>query len=186
MTQLRLRGAEANHVVVLIDGIEVSAAGSGEFDFSSLLSADIERIEVLRGPQSGLYGSNALAGVISIHTRSPVEGFSADVSLEGGSHDTRSGSVSISGGNAQVQGRTRLRASYGRGVTNPTFFEQFGFVPGTFVGNPGLEPEKSVGWDIGVEHEFGEGEWQLDVTYFDADLENEIRTSSPFGSSESV
>ena len=49
VTQLRLRGAEANHMVVLIDGIDVSAAGTGEFDFSSLLSADIERIEVLRG-----------------------------------------------------------------------------------------------------------------------------------------
>ena len=48
-TQLRLRGAEANHVLVLIDGIDVSAAGSGEFDFSSLLSADISVLKFYEG-----------------------------------------------------------------------------------------------------------------------------------------
>lgn len=399
LTQLRLRGAEANHVVVLVDGIDVSAAGSGEFDFSSLLSADIERIEVLRGPQSGLYGSNALAGVISIQTRVPQEGFGVTANFEAGSHDTRMGSVSISGGSDSVQGRvsytdrrsefdlstnnavigseddqdenrtisgqvravisealdiqlsgrltdketetdgfdfsggalqglpidnnsfsdtedltlglvarlrladgrsisrlaierteteldggtfgsdaereqirfdttwqwnedgsavhqttffvqhedesfrnpfpsdptqiptqerellgyglehrvelnetvyinaalrqddndefedettysldvayllnegaTRLRASYGRGATNPTFFEQFGFVPGTFVGNPDLNPERSTAWDIGVEQQFADGALVVDVTYFDADLEDEIQSAFP-------
>jgi vitamin B12 transporter len=68
-TQVRLRGAEGNHVLVLVDGIEVSAVGPGEFDFSSLLADAVDRVEVLRGPQSGLYGSNALAGVINVVTR---------------------------------------------------------------------------------------------------------------------
>ncbi len=399
LTQLRLRGAEANHVLVLIDGIDVSAAGSGEFDFSSLLSADIERIEVLRGPQSGLYGSNALAGVISIHTRQPAEGLAIDINLEGGDDDTQQGAVSLSGGNERVQGRlsfaqrksefdlssndavigseddeddnqtisgqlraeitdalsvnlfgrrteretetdgfdfsggpqqglpidnnsfsdtedqtlgvaatlaladgrsisrlgleqtdteidggsfgseaertqvrfdttwewapagdinqrttlfiqdeeesfrnlypfdpsqaptqkrdllgygiehrveigealfvngtlrqddnddfddettysvdiaylvndgrTRLHASYGSGVTNPTFFEQFGFVPGTFVGNPDLKPEQSKGWDAGIEHTFWNDQLTLDLTYFDADLKDEIQSFFP-------
>ena len=98
LTQLRLRGAEANHSVVLIDGIDVTAAGTGEFDFSSLLAADIERIEVLRGPQSGLYGSNALAGVVSITTKSAKPGLHFDATLEGGSHDSQQGGLSLAGG----------------------------------------------------------------------------------------
>jgi vitamin B12 transporter len=54
---------------VLIDGVEVNSLSAGEFDFASLLAADIERIEVIRGPQSGVYGANALAGVVNIITK---------------------------------------------------------------------------------------------------------------------
>lgn len=72
-TQVRLRGAESNHTLVLIDGVEVSAPEQGEYDFGGLLAADIARIEVLRGPQSSLYGANALGGVISITTRRATE-----------------------------------------------------------------------------------------------------------------
>ena len=46
---------------------------------------------------------------------------------------------------------TRFHGSYATGVTNPTFFDLFGFDPGSFAGNPNLEPEKSDGWDVGVE-----------------------------------
>ena len=73
LTQVRIRGAEGNHTLVLLDGIDVSSADQGETDFSTLLSGDLERIEVLRGPQSGPYGSNALAGVINLITRREIE-----------------------------------------------------------------------------------------------------------------
>ena len=53
LTQVRIRGAEGNHTLVLLDGIDISSPDQGETDFSTLLSGDIERIEVLRGPQSG-------------------------------------------------------------------------------------------------------------------------------------
>src|SRR5690606_26071918 len=87
-TQVRIRGAEGNHVLVLVDGIEVSAIGSGEFDFSSLLANNIDRVEVLRGPQSGLYGSNALAGVINVITRGG-DAPAFDAAIEYGSFDSR-------------------------------------------------------------------------------------------------
>jgi vitamin B12 transporter len=397
-TQVRLRGAEGNHVLVLIDGVEAAQQGGGEFDFSSLLSTGIERIEVLRGPQSGLYGANAMAGVINVLTDSGAGGTAVDLALEAGGFDTRQTSFAARGGSDRIHGAitvayreslfntseigteedgdentsllgrgsvgvsdiltldgsfrlldkhteldgfdfsggplqglsidandfsdtddrqiaggatwavreggwvtrlagnyfeggseggvdpfgaeatreqveltstgalgmgsaaarhfltgflqhenetyrnthpfdpsqvpeqerttlglgveyrgefnekvffsgtvrnddndgfedattyratlayvygadgSRLHTSYGTGVTNPTFLEQFGFVPGTFVGNPNLEPEEVAGWDAGVEQRFADGRLMLDLTYFDADLENEIVSVFP-------
>lgn len=69
ITQIRLRGAEANQVLVLIDGVEANdPANASEFNFAHLPADNIERIEILRGPQSSLWGSDALAGVINIVT----------------------------------------------------------------------------------------------------------------------
>lgn len=74
---------------------------------------------------------------------------------------------------------TRLHASYGRAVTNPTFFEQFGFVPGSFVGNPSLQPEQSTGWDAGIEQVLLNNSLLIDISYFDADLTDEIQAVFP-------
>lgn len=101
LTQIRVRGGEANHVLVLIDGIEANATTDGEFDFSDITTDHIERIEVLRGPQSGLYGSSALAGVINIITTKGREGYTVAAKTEGGSFETAASSASISAGNDQ-------------------------------------------------------------------------------------
>ena len=94
MTQIRVRGSEANQVLVLIDGVEVANPTGGEFDFAGLRAADIVRIEALRGEQSAIYGSDAIAGVINIITRagSTREGWRA--SVEAGSFGTVDGQVS--------------------------------------------------------------------------------------------
>jgi len=97
MTQVRVRGNEANHVLVLVDGMRVSNAGTGEFDFSNMRLDGIERIEVLLGPQSTLYGSDAAAGVINIITRKGEGTFGGKVQAAVGSLNTRSGSVEVSG-----------------------------------------------------------------------------------------
>src|SRR5690606_22450480 len=89
-TELRLRGAETGHTLVLIDGVRVNdfATARDDFDFALLSPNDIERIEVLRGPQSALYGSDAIGGVVNIITRKPAKGVSASAAVEGGSYGT--------------------------------------------------------------------------------------------------
>ncbi len=67
LTEIRFRGSESNHVLVMLDGVEINDLGQGGLiDLSHLMLANIERIEILRGPQSALWGSSAIAGVISI------------------------------------------------------------------------------------------------------------------------
>ncbi|MFC6446682.1 TonB-dependent receptor plug domain-containing protein [Shinella zoogloeoides] len=391
LTQVRMRGAESDQVLVVIDGVEASNHTRGEFDFGGLVAEDIERIEILRGPQSTFWGANAMAGVISITTRKGERGsrkstaqtevgsdgtlmgalatrgggenfdyalsgsmrrsrgfdisdlgaeddgarnstfngrFSADISpettvdgtlrlvdrrtdldeqdfmtaetydvndyqddrelygsigiantaLDGAltqkarlaASDMRSFNHSALFGDSSSEGNrynaayqasyryedlenqvhqltagyewqretyapsqytttfsrnthaaigeyrgeffdqlfingglrqdwndtfadattwtasaawqvpemeTRLHASVGTGVTNPTFTEQYGFFPGSFVGNPNLKPEESFGWDIGVEKRFFDGGLVIDVTYFNQNLENEISST---------
>lgn len=94
-----LRGANPGQTLVLLDGVEMNNPGdvSNAFDFSNLQASDIERIEILRGPQSTLYGSDALAGVISIFTRKPAQGLNATAHLEGGSYNSLRSNISVSG-----------------------------------------------------------------------------------------
>jgi len=401
VTQIRIRGSEANHVLVLIDGVEVAGTSSGEFDFGTLQVADIDRIEVIRGPQSALFGSNAAAGVIQIITKGGIRnGYKVTGRSEAGSDKSLLGNVLVQGGgetfdialsgavrgtegfnisdfgsekdgdrnvtlngkarwditedlffdgtlrltdrdtdtddqdftwgsptyglvidtpskvestdifggggltwelfddrfvqkfrgefaDLETRGRnsngqygddgtryhlsyqgtfafdtpqfwdsahsltgaveweretyqnaypsapsqvakqerdlfgtvaeyrgefferafvtgalrydqndkfkdtvtysvsgaylfpqfgTRLHASLGTGSTNPTFFEQFGFIPSSFIGNPNLKPETNFGWDIGIEQRFWQERAMIDVTYFNERLEDEIQT----------
>jgi len=94
-TQVRVRGAEANHVLVLIDGVRANDPASGdEFRWEYLTTADIERIEIVRGPQSALWGSDAVAAVVHIITRSGDTTPSLGGYLEGGSDNTQNGALS--------------------------------------------------------------------------------------------
>jgi len=94
LTQIRLRGSEANHVVVIIDGVEVANPADGAFDFGGLRTEDVVKIEVLRGEQSALYGSDAVGGVINIITRAGNTSESWRASVEAGSRDTVEGQIS--------------------------------------------------------------------------------------------
>jgi vitamin B12 transporter len=88
-TQLRIRGAEANQVLVMIDGVEVNDASQGdEFNWAHLPAMGIERIEIVRGPQSSLWGSDAMAGVINIITKQADEPFQGGAYSEAGSNGT--------------------------------------------------------------------------------------------------
>ena len=98
-TSVFIRGAASDQTLVLIDGIEMndpSSPGNG-FDFANLMTDDIERIEILRGPQSTLYGSNAIGGVINIITRKGKGDPRLALSAQGGSYGTYRVGGSVNG-----------------------------------------------------------------------------------------
>jgi vitamin B12 transporter len=101
LIQVRIRGAEANHTLVIIDGIDASSATGNEFDWSNLLSEDIDRIEVIRGGQSGIYGSKAIGGVINIITKGGKGPLTLAAKTEFGSYGTRDVSARAQGGTDQ-------------------------------------------------------------------------------------
>lgn len=83
-----LRGTESDHTLVLIDGIRMSSATSGAAAFQNIPLSQIERIEIVRGPRSSLYGSDAIGGVIQIFTRKPHSGHRSNLALSAGSHNS--------------------------------------------------------------------------------------------------
>ncbi len=101
-----LRGAETTQTLVLIDGVKVndpSGIGDG-YDFGHLLTGNIDRIEVLRGSNSVVHGSQAIGGVVSLSTATPAEGFAGGASAEYGYSDTLSAKADMSGTAGAVSG----------------------------------------------------------------------------------
>lgn len=90
-----LRGTDSNHVLVLIDGVEINPGTIGGAPFTHISPDMIERIEVVKGPRSALYGSEAIGGVINIITRKGSDGLRLDVHAGGGSFGTTEGGASL-------------------------------------------------------------------------------------------
>jgi vitamin B12 transporter len=141
VTSLFLRGGNSNYTKVLIDGIPVNEPG-GSYNFANLSSASIDRIEVVRGPQSALYGSDAIAGVVQIFTK---RGKSEELSpkpfamIEGGTFATYRYGGGIEGSNSRMD----YAASFSRfdtdnNVANGSFNET------SITGNLGLRLSKKL------------------------------------------
>ena len=95
VTSLFTRGGESDYTLVLVDGIRANSFGGG-LDLSQVPLQDVERIEVLRGSQSALYGSDAIGGVVSIITRSGGKP-SAQAQIEAGSREMRRAAAATTG-----------------------------------------------------------------------------------------
>ena len=96
LTQVRVRGAESNHVLVLIDGVRANDPATGdEFRWEYLTTGNIERVEVVRGPQSALWGSDAVAAVVHVITHEDRSAPRMSAYVEGGSNAT--GNIGVNG-----------------------------------------------------------------------------------------
>jgi len=98
-TSVFMRGTNSNHTKVLVDGIDLGDPSNpgGAFDFGHFLTEDIQKVEILRGPQSGLYGSDAIGGVINIVTKSGSGPAQFNAAAEGGSFGTFNQTGGLSG-----------------------------------------------------------------------------------------
>lgn len=131
---LRLRGAPQRYVAVYVDGIRIDdpTGTSVQTDFGHLSVHDIDRIEVLRGSQSALYGGSAVAGVINISSRRALEdGLTQSARIEAGSHDTYLGSYSMGFRDDRLEATLSISHQRSRGFTS------WEGLPGT----PGYSPD---------------------------------------------
>ena len=141
VTSLFLRGGNAQYNKVLIDGIPINEPG-GAYNFANLASSGIERIEVVRGPQSALFGSDAVSGVVQIFTRQGTsEGLSPKpgVLLEGGNYGTFRYGGSLEGSNDRLDYAVSFsRLDTDNQVLNGSFNEA------TISGNLGIRPSQKT------------------------------------------
>ncbi len=184
-TQIRVRGAEANQLLVFIDGIEVNdLAQSSEYNFAHLSASEIENAEIIRGPQSALWGSDALAGVINIKTRRGSGPMKISAFAEGGSFGSAHGGGNISGGTEKYH--YSLSGSYlrsGGDNISRNGKENDGYKNGTLSFSAGYMPLEEL--SIELTSRFTEARNEFDATDFfttglPADSNDETSTSQNY------
>ncbi|MCX6136222.1 MAG: TonB-dependent receptor [Ignavibacteriales bacterium] len=116
---LSMRGMSPEYTLILIDGCRVTGYQNGYFDLSLIGIGAIERIELLRGGTSALYGADAVAGTVNIVTRKPERGFHVNAQIGGGSEKTVVSGVTIEGGGADL--RSSMNVHYERSAGNYPF-----------------------------------------------------------------
>ena len=118
-TALRIRGAEADQTVVIVDGVKLNDPSSvgGGYNFGNLLAGDVGRIEVLRGAQSTLWGSQAIGGVIHLTSAVPASSFESSASLEGGSRESFSAKATTGGAMDRITWRLAASRTQTEGIS---------------------------------------------------------------------
>ncbi|HEY3933696.1 MAG TPA: TonB-dependent receptor [Gemmatimonadales bacterium] len=153
VTSLFLRGGESDYVKVLLDGVPLNLPG-GSINFANLTTDDLDRIEIVRGPASVLYGADAMSGVIQLFTRSGSARSEAEITARGGSRGTSdlSGHADATGGRFSLSATGSRFASEGIYPFNSDYRNAAGTVHAGFdngnAGHAGL----SVRYDDGLAH----------------------------------
>ncbi len=129
---IRIRGSESDHVLVLIDGVRVNSASTGATAIDQIMLDEIERIEIVRGNVSSVYGSEAIGGVVQIFTRRGSGAIKPAVRVGLGSDNARKLAASLSG----ALGDTRLHLGVVRTETDGFSSARAEFVPAPFVFAP--------------------------------------------------
>ncbi len=147
-TSAFLRGGASDHVLVLVDGVSVNEPG-GRFDFGSMTADGIERIEIVRGPVSALYGSDAVSGVIHVFTRRGRGAPTADLSFRAGSFGARQWHGGASGGT----GLLSYSFSLGRNDTDGILDLNNAHRSTTVSGRVQVQPDARNGVTLALRHE---------------------------------
>ncbi len=175
-TSVRLRGSNSNHVLVLIDGVRVNSAIDGDFKWHNLPLEQIERIEIVRGPRSTLYGSDAIGGVIQIFTRQGT-GFHATVG--GGSYNTLRTEL----GNSGNLGKGHYHLNVG-------YLESGGFStkqPGSYGYEPDDDGYLNNNLGAGINYPLGaSAELNLNLQHSDGEVEYDAGSSTQRNDSASL
>jgi vitamin B12 transporter len=151
-----MRGLESRHTLLLIDGVRYGSATLGTPSWDNIPLDSIERIEIVRGPMSGLYGSDAVGGVIQIFTRRGQQGFHPDIAATVGSRSYGELAAGARCGSGAFDGSLRLqhRRTDGFSATNPR-------VPfGNFNPDDDGFEQTSVNGRVGLRL----GDWRADAT----------------------
>ena len=170
-TSLFLRGTESDHVLVLIDGVRAGSATSGQAAFQDIPIDQIERIEIVRGPRSSLYGSEAIGGVIQIFTRRGGGETAPRFSIGGGSHGTFTSSAGVSGGGADSWYNMALTHRQTGGI-NACRGKPSPGGAGCYVYEPDRDGYRNTAAVLRAGHRFGDGA-EVDVHFMQADSYNE-------------
>lgn len=151
---LSIRGSGGDNTMLLIDGIQMNdtSAPGGAFDFGSMDSFDVSRIEVLRGPQSVLYGSDAIGGVVNIITKTGEDGYGGQVISEVGSYNTNRLGLRVFGGNEKLgfnlSGSTMNSDGISAADEADGNTERDGYRGQTFSGKITARANETIGFDL--------------------------------------
>jgi vitamin B12 transporter len=181
-TSLFLRGTESDHLLVLVDGLKLGSATSGTAAIQDIPVEQIERIEIVRGPFSSLYGSEALGGVIQIFTRRPEGAFTPNASIGFGSYNTWHTAAGFAGRGKQAW--YSLQATHDetdginacRGRLSPG--------AGCFTDEPDRDGYRNTSLSLQGGYRFNDA-WDVDARAFRAEGSNEYDSTSS-NESESV
>lgn len=153
-TSVFMRGTNSNHVLVLIDGMNASdpSTPNGSFNFAHLLAASIDRVEVVRGPLSSLYGSDAIGGVINVITKKGSGPTSGAASIQGGTFRTDAEAANIQGGQGMVNYNFSVDRFYTQSISvTPTWlrgnrpYEKDGYTNYGYNARVGIDPSEIFG-----------------------------------------
>lgn len=153
-TSVFMRGTNSNHVLVLIDGMNASdpSTPNGSFNFAHLLAASIDRVEVVRGPLSSLYGSDAIGGVINVITKKGSGPTSGAASIQGGTFRTDAEAANIQGGQGMVNYNFSVDRFYTQSISvTPTWlrgnrpYEKDGYTNYGYNARVGIDPSENFG-----------------------------------------
>ena len=168
LSSVFIRGTNSNHVFVLIDGLRVGSATAGLTSFENLPLAQIDRIEILHGPATSLYGQDAIGGVIQIFTKKGVDGTHLSAALGYGSYNTKTADASISGKVADTSYAINVSSYNTRGfsslnTSDPLLNDKDGYRNLSVSGS--LSHEFLTGHTLGVQFFSSEGKTHFDNSF---------------------